>query len=125
MKIYILIGEYGEYEQHTTLVLGAFSSEQLALEAVPKHAKFSEEQFALYQAHQEREAAYLKEMTPERVIPPGYPFPNGWNCYSNEQHAEAKKMAGVRPDFHPKCEEFRVECFNLDAVEMPHITTVQ
>ncbi len=124
MKIYVLIGEYGEYERHTTLVLGAFSSEQLAWDAVPKHAKFSGEQYKLYQEHQRRSDARLKEMTPERIIPPGYPFPNGWNCYRREQYEKAELAAGPRPEFHPTCEEFRVECFNLDAIEMAQVTTV-
>lgn len=116
-EIYVLIGEYGEYEQHTTMVLGVFSSEAAAHDAIPKFKELGERQWAAHQEHDRRRDQYLTRFEPDRVYPPGSPFPNGCTLYKNDQYREADEHLGPAPALIPTCDEYIVKRFNLDQIE--------
>lgn len=91
---YVLTQTYGEYEQFTTQVLGVFSTEQLARDAIPKFAELGERQWSLHQEWAKRREEYLEKLEPEKVFPPGLVYLNGWKQYNSDQYAEADAAAG-------------------------------
>lgn len=117
MMAYVLLGEYGEYESHTTMVLGVFSSEELATSAIPKIKELGAKQWEAYQDRERKKKEYLQRFKPRTVYPPGSPFPDGCILYENEQYKEADEFLGPAPTLIPECDEYRVECFNLDSIE--------
>lgn len=124
MKVYVLIGEYGEYESHTTTVLGVFLTEDDAQAAITMVKPLSEQQYARYEEHQTSRKEYLKRFSPDKVYPsmaddPTSPFPDGCVLYRNDQYAEADAAVGPAPDFIIACDEYRVEAFELGALGPP------
>lgn len=117
---YVLIGTYGEYEEFTTQILGVFSSEQAARDAIPAVEAFGESQWKLHQERAARVREYLDRCTPTAVYPPGSPFPDGHKSYSLPDHEAAEAYAGPEVKFTCKSDDYEIYGFDLDAVQTPY-----
>jgi hypothetical protein len=119
---YVLTGEYGEYEQFDRVVLGVFSSEKEAADAIPKFRELGARQWAAYKDYERRKSEYLERFEPAMVYPVSAPdndspFPSGYTGYKNEQYEEAEAAVGPVPKLVPTCDKYEILPFNLDAVE--------
>lgn len=119
-EIYILIAEYGEYENAGRNVLGVFSSAEAARAAIPRFKELGNRQLELYQDRQRRRDEYLQRYEPDKVIPPGSSlFPDGCIVHTNEHYKEADAAIGPDVPLIVDGDEYVVEQFTLDAVKPP------
>lgn len=122
-EVFILISEQGEYEDFTRSVLGVFSSENAAREAIPVFQALAESQWQLYQEREKRRVEYLADhFMPDEVYPPGSPFPAGHIRYKEPQYREADAAIGPEVTLVSAGQDgykYVVERFGLNAIE-PH-----
>lgn len=96
--LFVVIGEYGEYEQRSEVLCGVFSSLGEAEAAIARSDIDREPVWRTWEAWEARGDAYLATLEPDRVIESSL-FADGIHkCYREEDYVEAKKRAGPEPD---------------------------
>jgi hypothetical protein len=121
MKIYILYGENGEYEGRYETTYGAYSTIELALEAVALIPKVSAEGWTKRQAIEARAESMAAERGFPDVVRNIYDKPPWseaeraqWQAH-NEERRKAEAELGGLPEFIVSAEEFWILEFELDA----------
>lgn len=116
--MFVLVGERGEYEQWSRDVLGVFSSEAAARSAIDKLKELGAKLWDQHQDRSRRRNEYLAaHFTPDKVYPPGSPFPDGCILYKSEQYHEADAAIGPEIPLICDCDEYSVIECAVDAVE--------
>ncbi len=126
MDIYLLIGEFGEYEQRRETVFGVFSTRDAALKAlgeIPKESKIGWEAYYAFNKHCE----FL-------AVQDGYPKVEKYILDQNDDEqivarkfnsrvAEIKEREGPVPDFFCTADAYSIVQMALDrlfAYDLPY-----